>query len=116
MTDKPEVFEPYTGIRFPRVFGDVGRWSEALWERRSLDAMAKGPWSQAVRAETPVIWSATMPGVNFPARLDGPARARAACSHRPMMDVIITLGLMPVVDDATSVLVQIRPITYWWSV
>ena len=40
---EPKVFEPYTGIRL--VFGDVGRWSEALWERRSLDAMAKGPWS-----------------------------------------------------------------------
>ena len=25
-----EVFEPYTGIRFPGVFGDVDRWSEAL--------------------------------------------------------------------------------------
>ena len=42
---RPEVFEPYTGICFPGVFGDVGRWSEALWEQRSLDAMAKGPWS-----------------------------------------------------------------------
>jgi len=39
---KPEVFEPYTGIHFPGVFGDVGGWSEALWERRFLDAMAKG--------------------------------------------------------------------------
>ena len=44
-TGKPEVFEPYTRIRFPGVFGDVGRWSEALWERRLLDATAKGPWS-----------------------------------------------------------------------
>ena len=42
---EPEVFEPYTGIRFPGVFGDVGRWSKALWERRSLDASTKGPWS-----------------------------------------------------------------------
>ena len=41
---EPEVFEPYTGIHFPGVFGDVGRWSEALWERRTLDAMTKGPW------------------------------------------------------------------------
>ena len=40
-----EVFEPYTGICFPGVFGDVGRWSEVLWEWRFLDAMAKGPWS-----------------------------------------------------------------------
>ena len=29
---EPEVFEPYTRIHFPGVFGDVGRWSEALWE------------------------------------------------------------------------------------
>ena len=42
---EPKVFEPYTGIRFPGVFGDVGRWSEVLWERRFLDATAKGPWS-----------------------------------------------------------------------
>ena len=42
---EPEVFEPYTGVRLPNVFGDVGRQSEALWERRSLDASAKGPWS-----------------------------------------------------------------------
>ena len=42
---EPKVFEPYTRIRFPSVFGDVGRWSEALWERRSLDATAKGPRS-----------------------------------------------------------------------
>ena len=40
-----EVFEPYTGIRLPGIFGDVGRWSEALWERRSLDTPTKGPWS-----------------------------------------------------------------------
>ena len=35
---EPEVFEPYIGICFPGVFGDVGRWSEALWERRFLDS------------------------------------------------------------------------------
>ena len=27
---EPEVFEPYTGIRLPGIFGDVGRRSEAL--------------------------------------------------------------------------------------
>ena len=41
---EPEVFEPYTEVRFPCVSGDVGGWSEALWERRSLDATTKGPW------------------------------------------------------------------------
>ena len=40
-----KVFEPYTGIRFPGVFGDVGRWSKMLWERRSMDARTKGLWS-----------------------------------------------------------------------
>ena len=45
---EPELFKPYTGVRLPGILGDVGRWSEALWERRSLDAMAKGPWSWAI--------------------------------------------------------------------
>jgi len=39
---EPEVFEPYTEIRLVGILGDVGRWPEALWERRSLDASAKG--------------------------------------------------------------------------
>ena len=29
---EPKVFEPYIGICFPGVFGDVGRRSKALWE------------------------------------------------------------------------------------
>ena len=29
---EPEVFEPYTGVHFPDVSGDVGGWSEVLWE------------------------------------------------------------------------------------
>ena len=32
-----EVFEPYTGVRILGVPSDVGGWSEALWERHSLD-------------------------------------------------------------------------------
>ena len=40
---EPEVFEPYIGIRLPGIFGDVGRRSEALWERRYLDVSAKVP-------------------------------------------------------------------------
>ena len=40
-----EVFDPYTGIYLLGIFGNVGGRSEALWERRSLDALAKGPWS-----------------------------------------------------------------------
>ena len=45
---EPEVFEPYTRVRLPNVSGDVCVWSEALWERHSLDAMTKGPWPQAI--------------------------------------------------------------------
>ena len=45
LAGEPEVFEPYTGIRLPGIFGDVGRRSEALLERCSLDASAKGLWS-----------------------------------------------------------------------
>ena len=51
---EPEVFKPYIGVCLPGIHGNVGRRSEALWERCSLDASAKGPWSQAIRAGTPV--------------------------------------------------------------
>ena len=43
-----KVFEPYTGVRLPGILGDVGSWSKVLWERRSLDASAKGPRSRAI--------------------------------------------------------------------
>lgn len=42
---EPKVFKPYTGDHLPGILGDVGGWSEAFWERCSLDASAKGPWS-----------------------------------------------------------------------
>ena len=45
---EPEVLESYTGVHLRGILGDVGRWSKALWERCSLDASAKGPWSQAI--------------------------------------------------------------------
>ena len=45
---EPEVFEPYTRVGLPGVFGDVGGWSEALWKRCSLEATTKGPWSWAI--------------------------------------------------------------------
>ena len=44
----PEVFEPYTEICLPGILSDVGRQSEALWERCSLDASTKGLWSRAI--------------------------------------------------------------------
>ena len=113
---EPEVFEPYTGIRLPDIFGDVGRRLEALWERCSLDALTKGPWSQAIWAGTPIVGSVTMPGACFTAPLDGLARAHVTCPHHRPMDVIIMLGLMPVADDAASVLVQTKPFMYQWSV
>ena len=45
LAGEPEIFEPNIRVRLLGVFGDVGRRLEALWERRSLDVMAKGPWS-----------------------------------------------------------------------
>ena len=113
---EPEVLEPYTGVRLPGILGDVGRWLEVLWERCSLVVSAKSPWSRAIQAGTPVVRSATMPRVHFLAPLDGPAGARAACSHRPLMDVIITPGLTPIVDDAASVSVRPKAFTRRQSV
>jgi hypothetical protein len=91
---KPEIFEPYTSVCLPGVLGDVGGWSKAMWEWRSLDASAKGLWSWAIRARTPIVWSVTMPRVHFTATLDGPARARVAYPRRCPMDVIIMSGLI----------------------
>jgi hypothetical protein len=45
---EPKVFEPYIRICLPGILGDVGRRTEALQERRSLDASAKGPWSRSI--------------------------------------------------------------------
>ena len=115
-TGEPEVFEPYTGIRLPSIHGNVGRRSEALWERRSLDASTKGPWSRALRAGTPVVWPAIMPRACFTAPLGGSARARVACPYYRSVDVIIMLGAMPVADNAASVLVWTGPLVYRWSV
>ena len=42
---KTEIFEPNAGVCLPDVLGDVGGRLEALRERRSLDTLAKGPWS-----------------------------------------------------------------------
>ena len=111
-----EVFQPYTGICLPGIFGDVGRRSEALWERHFLDVSAKGPWSRAIQAGTPAIRSATMPGVHFTAPLDGSAGAHVTCPHRRSVDVIIMMGVMPVADDTTSVLVRTEPLAYQRSV
>ena len=113
---EPEIFEPYTGIRLPGVPGDVGGRSEALWKRHSLDALAKGPWSRAIRAGTLVVWPATMPRARFTAPLDGPAKTHVAFFHRRPVDVIIMPGLMPVADDAASALVWTGPFTYQRSV
>ena len=113
---EPEIFEPNTGVYLPDVLGDVGGRLEALWERCSLDMPVKGPWSWALRAGTPVIWSETMLGACFTASLDGSAGIYVACPHRRPVDVIITLGLMLVADDAMSILVWISPFAYWRSV
>ena len=73
LTGEPEVFEPNAWVCLPGVLGDVGGRSEALWKQRSLDLSAKGPWSQATRARTPVVWPVTKPGVRFTTPLDGSA-------------------------------------------
>ena len=52
---EPKIFEPNTGVCLPGVLGDVGGRSEALWERCSSDASAKGPWSRALKAGTPIV-------------------------------------------------------------
>ena len=43
-----KVFEPYTRVGLPDVSDDVSGWSKARWERRFLDATAKGLWSWAI--------------------------------------------------------------------
>ena len=40
---EPEIFDPYTGVCLPSVLGNFGGQSEALWERRPSDVLAKGP-------------------------------------------------------------------------
>ena len=104
--------EPNTEIHLPGVFGDVGGRSEALWVRRSLDAMVESRWSWAVWARTSIVRSATMPGVRLPGLLDVPVRARVVCSHCRLMDVIIMTGPTPVADDAASVLVRPEPLVH----
>ena len=109
---EPEVFEPHTRVRSLGVSGDVGGWSEALWERRSLDTPAKGSWSWAIWARTSVVWLATMPRARFTAPLDGLAETRVVYPRRCPTGVIIILGVMLVVDDATSILARTRPFAY----
>ena len=104
-TGKPEVFEPYTEVCLPDILGDVGRRSEPLWEWRSLDASAKGPWSWDIRARTPVVRPTTAPRVRFTTSRDGSAGVCVACPYCRSMDVIIMPGPTPVANDAASVLV-----------
>ena len=79
---------------------------EVLWERRSLDASDKGPWSQAIQAGTPIVRSATAPRVRFTTPCDGLAGVYVAYHYCRLMDAIIILGSMSVADDAVSVLVR----------
>ena len=113
---EPEVFEPHTGVRLPDVLGDVGGRSEALWERRFLDAATKSLWPRAVWAGAPVVRSAAMPGVHVLALFDCQARARAVCSRRHSLDVIIVPGVASIVDDAASITVWSELFTHRWSV
>ena len=115
-TGELEIFEPNTGVCLPGVLGDVGGWSEALWERRTPYTPVESPWSRALRAGTPVVWPAIMPRACFTAPLDGSGRTHVACPHRHPMDVIIMSSLMPVADDTMSILVQTMPFAYMRTV
>ena len=109
-TGKSEVFEPNAWVCLPGVFGDVGGRSETLREWHSLNTLAEGSWPQALRARAPVIWPTTAPGARFTTSLDGLAGVRVACCHT--VDIVIMLSRTPIVDDAMSVLVRIRPLMY----
>jgi len=109
---EPEIFKPNTRVCLLDVLGDIGGRSEALWEWCSLDTPIKGPWSWALKTETLVIWSATMPRARFTAPLDDLARTHVVCPYRCPVDVIIMPGLMPVAHDVVSVLVQTKPFVY----
>jgi len=113
-TGEPEVFEPNAWVSLPSVFGDVEGRPEMLRERCSLDTLAEGPWPRALKAGAPVVTPTTAPGARFTASLDGLAGIRVTCCR--MVDIVIVSGPMPVADDATSILVQIGPLTYWRSV
>jgi len=111
-----KVFEPYTGVRLSGILGDVGKRLEAPWEWHSLDASAKGPWSWAIWAGTPVIRPTTTPGARFSTPHNGPTGVCVTYPHRRPRDVIIMPGLMSVADDATSVLVRTKSFAYQRSV
>ena len=102
---EPEIFEPNTRVCLPGVLGGVGGQSKTPWEWRPSNAPAKGPWSRALWAGTPVVQPVVVPRAHFTAPLNGPARACVACPCRCPMSVITVPGLMPVVDGATGVLV-----------
>ena len=112
LAGEPEIFEPNIGVCLPSVLGDVGGRSEALWEWRSPNMSAKGLWSRAIQVGTLVVWPATMPRACFTAPLDGSVETRVAYPHRRPVDIIIMLGLMPVANDATSILVWTGPFMY----
>ena len=113
LAGEPEVFEPNAWVCLPGVFGDVGGRSETSWERCSSDVLDEG---SSLRAGTPVIRSATAPGACFATPFDRSAGTCVACSYRRLAGVIIMPDLMPVVDDAASVLVWTRLSVYRWSV
>jgi len=89
---------------------------EALWERRSLDASGKGPWSRAIQVRTPVVRPAIAPRVCFTTPRDGLVGVCVAYHHCRSMDAIIMLGPTLVADDAVSILVRPEPLAYRRSV
>ena len=90
----------------------VSAFVEVLREWRSLDASAKGPWSRAIWAGTPVVWPVTVPRVRFTTSRNGSAEICVAYHYYRSTDIIIMLGLTPVADDIMSVSVRPKPLMY----
>ena len=109
---EPEVLEPYTRVRLPSVLGDVGGWSEALWEQHSLDAAIKGPWPRAVQVGAPVVQSATMPRMCLLVLLGGLSRTHAVRTRCHSEDIGVMLSLASSVDDTTSMMVWSKLLTH----
>ena len=111
-TGEPEVFEPNAWVCLPSVFGDIGGRPKTLRERCFPDAPAKVPRPWALEAVALAVWSMTTPRVRFAGSLDGLAGICGTC--RRMVDIVITLGPMPVANGATGVLVWIGSLVYRW--
>ena len=55
LESKPVILEPYSGVRFPRVFWDVGQRSVPWWEGGAEDVLAEYLRSRQVGAQALVL-------------------------------------------------------------